>query len=249
MPFLVYRDARRRQRILAIAAGATELWVGRRGSADIRLDWDEEVSGLHAQIELVRDECTLVDDGLSRNGSFVNGERVRGRRHLRDQDMIRFGQRSFSTASGRGELASTVIAGESPRPRRSRPASGGCSRPLPAVQGRRRLRHPGDQPADRRGASPQRRRGQDPPAGAVREVRSRGAAAEPEAGRTGRAGAAERADLRARPLASGSTKGWLRPPPRAPGFRPWPPGSVSPPGRSLPGNANQASNNQGRHTR
>ena len=46
-----------------------------RGSADVRLEWDEEVSALHAQIEVVRDECTLVDDGLSRNGSFVNEER------------------------------------------------------------------------------------------------------------------------------------------------------------------------------
>ncbi len=52
-PFLVYRDGEGEQRIVPIAAGATELWVGRSGSADIRIDWDEEVSGLHAQIEVV----------------------------------------------------------------------------------------------------------------------------------------------------------------------------------------------------
>jgi DNA-binding CsgD family transcriptional regulator len=34
---------------------------------------------------------TLVDDGLSRNGSFVNGERLRGRRRLVDGDELRFG--------------------------------------------------------------------------------------------------------------------------------------------------------------
>ena len=90
-PFLVFRDGAGEQVILPIKANA-ELWVGRSGSADVRLEWDEEVSALHAQIEVVRDECTLVDDGLSRNGSFVNEERVHGRRHLRDGDSLRFGQ-------------------------------------------------------------------------------------------------------------------------------------------------------------
>jgi pSer/pThr/pTyr-binding forkhead associated (FHA) protein len=91
-PFLVFRDGGDEQRIVAFGAGASELWVGRGQSADVRLEWDEEVSGLHAQIELVGEECTLVDDGLSRNGSFVNEERVHGRRHLRDGDSLRFGR-------------------------------------------------------------------------------------------------------------------------------------------------------------
>lgn len=91
-PFLVYRDGADGQRIVTIGEGAEDLWVGRKEAADIRLDFDEEVSGLHAQLEFVRDEGTLVDDGLSRNGSYVNGERVRGRRVLRDGDVLRFGK-------------------------------------------------------------------------------------------------------------------------------------------------------------
>jgi pSer/pThr/pTyr-binding forkhead associated (FHA) protein len=91
-PFLVFRDGEDAQRIVAIEPGAAELWVGRGESADVRLGWDEEVSGLHAQIAVVRGECTLVDDGLSRNGSFVNEVRVHGRRRLRDGDAIRFGR-------------------------------------------------------------------------------------------------------------------------------------------------------------
>ena len=90
-PFLVFRDGEGEQRILPIEANA-ELWVGRGGSADVRLEWDEEVSALHAQFEVVRDECTLLDDGLSRNGSFVGLERVHGRRRLRDGEVLRFGQ-------------------------------------------------------------------------------------------------------------------------------------------------------------
>jgi hypothetical protein len=113
-PFLVYRDGGGEQEILAIEADA-ELWVGRGGSADVRLQWDEEVSALHAQIEVVRDECTLVDDGLSRNGSFVNEERVHGRRHLRDGDSLRFG-RTLVTYRRPGEDGpeATAIAGEVP---------------------------------------------------------------------------------------------------------------------------------------
>lgn len=69
-PFLVFRDGEGEQAIVVTDPGTTrELWVGRSESADVRLGWDEEVSTLHAQIEVVRDECTLVDDGLSRNGS------------------------------------------------------------------------------------------------------------------------------------------------------------------------------------
>jgi hypothetical protein len=113
-PFLVFRDGGGEQAILPIDADA-ELWVGRGGSADVRLEWDEEVSALHAQIEVVRDECTLVDDGLSRNGSFVNEERVHGRRHLRDGDSLRFG-RTLVVYRRPGEDApeATAIAGELP---------------------------------------------------------------------------------------------------------------------------------------
>ena len=113
-PFLVFRDGAGEQAILPLEADA-ELWVGRADSADVRLEWDEEVSALHAQVEVVRGECTLVDDGLSRNGSFVHEERVHGRRHLRDGDSLRFG-RTLVVYRRPGEDApeETVIAGEVP---------------------------------------------------------------------------------------------------------------------------------------
>jgi len=114
-PFFVFRDGGDGQRIVAIEPGVVELWVGRSPSADMRLDWDEEVSALHAQIEVVRDECTLVDDGLSRNGSFVNGERVHGRRHLREGDAIRFGRTEVAyRRPGEGGAEATAIASEAP---------------------------------------------------------------------------------------------------------------------------------------
>src|SRR3954470_10703679 len=114
-PFLVFRDGEGRQQIVTVEAGAAELWVGRGDSADVRLGWDEEVSALHAQIEVVRDECTLLDDGLSRNGSFVGEQRVDGRRRLRDGDTLRFGRTTvLFRRPGEGAPEATVAASQVP---------------------------------------------------------------------------------------------------------------------------------------
>lgn len=112
-PFLVYRDAEGDQQILVVEEGATSLWVGRSSSADIELDFDDQVSKLHAQLEVVGDECTLLDDGLSTNGSFVNEERVSGRQLLRDGDVLRFGRSSIVYRQPiAGGQDSTVAAGD-----------------------------------------------------------------------------------------------------------------------------------------
>ena len=114
-PFLVFRDGADEQQIVTVAEGATELWVGRGGSADVRLGWDEEVSALHAQIAVIRDECTLVDDGLSRNGSYVNEQRVHGRHLLRDGDALRFGRTTVVyRRPGDSAPEATAIATEAP---------------------------------------------------------------------------------------------------------------------------------------
>jgi pSer/pThr/pTyr-binding forkhead associated (FHA) protein len=112
-PFVVFRDASGEQAIVALAAESSALWIGRSPSADVNLEWDPEVSSLHAQVEVVRDECTLVDEGLSRNGSFVNGERVSGRRLLRDGDTIRVGQTLVLFRNPAGATAeSTALSGD-----------------------------------------------------------------------------------------------------------------------------------------
>ncbi len=115
LPFLVFRDGEGEQRIVTIAAGASELWVGRGEAAGLRLDWDAEVSALHAQIEVVAGECTLLDDGLSRNGSFVGSERVHGRRRLRNGEVLRFGQTTvLFRRPGEAAPEATAIAAETP---------------------------------------------------------------------------------------------------------------------------------------
>ena len=111
-PFLVYRDAEDEQQLLVIGEDVDSLWVGRSESADLKLPWDEEVSSVHAQLEMVGLECTLVDDGLSRNGSFVNGERVSGRRRLRDGDTMRFGKSGVIYRAPSSSGTETVMSGD-----------------------------------------------------------------------------------------------------------------------------------------
>ena len=88
LPFLHYFDGAGRQILHELVEQIT---VGRGADSDVSLGWDREVSRLHAQVERVGAHWVLVDDGLSRNGSFVNGERVVGRRALRDGDRLVFG--------------------------------------------------------------------------------------------------------------------------------------------------------------
>jgi pSer/pThr/pTyr-binding forkhead associated (FHA) protein len=91
-PFLVYRDDVGAQRIVALGDDRSQLTIGSGSQSDIRLEWDDQVSALHAELRRVAGEWLLVDDGLSRNGTHLNGERVSGRRRLRDSDELRVGQ-------------------------------------------------------------------------------------------------------------------------------------------------------------
>jgi pSer/pThr/pTyr-binding forkhead associated (FHA) protein/DNA-binding CsgD family transcriptional regulator len=90
-PFLVYRDERGAQRIVDLQDSTERMSIGRSPRAVIPLTWDADASGVHAELQRVVDVWTVVDDGLSRNGTFVNGERIQGRRRLADGDVLRCG--------------------------------------------------------------------------------------------------------------------------------------------------------------
>jgi pSer/pThr/pTyr-binding forkhead associated (FHA) protein len=89
-PFLVYRDGDGAQRLVPLPEVA-ELSVGRDAGCGVCIDWDLRVSGLHAELRRAGRTWLIVDDGLSRNGTFVNEERVVGRRRLSDLDEVRVG--------------------------------------------------------------------------------------------------------------------------------------------------------------
>jgi pSer/pThr/pTyr-binding forkhead associated (FHA) protein len=92
LPFLVLRSPDGRQHVQVLPTGPATLSVGRRAEADVALAWDAEVSRLHALLERVGDDWILVDDGLSRNGSFLDGTKVIGRRRLSDGGRLVFGE-------------------------------------------------------------------------------------------------------------------------------------------------------------
>jgi len=92
VPFLVLRHADGKLVVVRLSASATPMTVGRDPGLDLSLPWDTELSALHAELELVGGQWILVDDGLSRNGTYVNGERLGGRKRLRDGDRLRMGQ-------------------------------------------------------------------------------------------------------------------------------------------------------------
>jgi len=91
-PFLLYRDGDGTQRILPLDPADAPVSIGRAPETALCLPWDTEVSRLHAELEVLGGQWMIVDDGLSRNGSYVNAERLQGRRRLRDGDALRFGE-------------------------------------------------------------------------------------------------------------------------------------------------------------
>jgi hypothetical protein len=90
-PFLVMRDETGAQLLVTLPADATTVVVGRSADSDVPIPWDDRVSRTHAQLVRVGTRWYVEDDGLSRNGTWVNEERVTGRRLLRDGDVLRAG--------------------------------------------------------------------------------------------------------------------------------------------------------------
>jgi pSer/pThr/pTyr-binding forkhead associated (FHA) protein len=111
-PFLLYRDGDGRQLIAELDPAAAPLAIGRRPENHIALAWDVEVSRIHAQLEPVGRDWAVIDDGLSRNGTYVNGERIAGRRRLRDGDRLCFGETPvLFRAPASEESLSTAVVG------------------------------------------------------------------------------------------------------------------------------------------
>lgn len=88
---LSYSDGEGRQHKVDLTPESPRVTVGRSPHSGVALPADEEVSRLHAVVECVGTHWTILDDGLSRNGTFVNGERISGRHRLRAGDSIRIG--------------------------------------------------------------------------------------------------------------------------------------------------------------
>jgi pSer/pThr/pTyr-binding forkhead associated (FHA) protein len=110
-PFLLLRDDRGEQRIVILGPDRDRLSLGRGDENHIAVQWDARVSRLHAELERLGGEWTIADDGLSRNGTFVNGARLGGRHRLRDGDAVRVGETTLLYRDPNEPVGATALGG------------------------------------------------------------------------------------------------------------------------------------------
>jgi hypothetical protein len=108
-PMLVYVDPTGEPQSVPLA-GRALVTLGRRPEADVCLPWDAEISRLHAEVMQRAGEWIIADDGLSQNGTYVNGLALQGRQRLRDGDLITVGRTSLSFCDPRDPAADITLA-------------------------------------------------------------------------------------------------------------------------------------------
>jgi len=90
-PYLSHWDAHAEQRRWVLPADGRVVTIGRSAATDVCIGWDAKASRVHATMQRIGGQWTVEDDGLSRNGTFVNGTRLTSRVRLRDRDKIILG--------------------------------------------------------------------------------------------------------------------------------------------------------------
>jgi pSer/pThr/pTyr-binding forkhead associated (FHA) protein len=145
-PFLLFRDGDGMQHIVELPSEHDRIAIGRSADCPVCLAWDPDVSRLHAELERIGSHWLVVDEGVSRNGTYVSGARILGRRRLADGDVIRLGDTAIvfrqpdmnpgatTRQSDQSEVAARVTAAQ----RRvlvslCRPFKGGVSDAVPAT--------------------------------------------------------------------------------------------------------------------
>jgi class 3 adenylate cyclase len=113
LPALVYEDQSGAQRVFVLQ-GVRAVTIGRGADADVRLAWDPSVSLLHAEAIRVGTHWLIADDGVSRNGTFINGGRLAGRRRLRHGDAIRIGRTTLAFRDVRARRSDATTISDPP---------------------------------------------------------------------------------------------------------------------------------------
>lgn len=113
--YLRYADPQGCVHEVPLPAELQSLSIGRSPSADISLGWDEAVSRVHSTLQRIAGSWTIADDGLSRNGTYINGDRLRGRHRLTDGDRVRVGGTLLNYRDPQaGPGSATKAVGEAP---------------------------------------------------------------------------------------------------------------------------------------
>lgn len=107
--FLAFKGADGALPLLDLPTDSSVVVIGRDESASLCVPWDERVSRSHAEVRTLGEEWTIVDDGMSRNGTFINAERLTGRKRLRDRDRIRVGRTLIAFRDPAQKVTETVL--------------------------------------------------------------------------------------------------------------------------------------------
>ena len=95
------------------------LTIGRADHNDVIVDDDPSVSRTHLELIRLGDGWMAEDDGLSRNGTLIDGEPLTGRRRLRDGCRVTLGETVFEYRSpvvSPGAAATVTAAGRAAAP-------------------------------------------------------------------------------------------------------------------------------------
>jgi predicted component of type VI protein secretion system len=117
--FLHFRDGTAHEQVFPLEPASAPASVGRAAPADVLLDWDDQVSRRHARFEHVAGGWALVDDGPSRNGTFINEQRLDGSRRLSDGDVVRFGNTEVTFRLPEAHAPAAPEASRAPDPSRA----------------------------------------------------------------------------------------------------------------------------------
>lgn len=114
VPFLLHRPAP--GPLTVVPLERDRLSIGRHSSCEVCLADDREISRSHAVVERIGHAWFLIDDGVSRNGTVVNGVRISGRHALNDGDVLRVGVTllvfRLPQTNGDASLSQTAMAVE-----------------------------------------------------------------------------------------------------------------------------------------
>jgi hypothetical protein len=115
VPFMLFRDGERVLHLVELEG--EQMAIGRAPGSELEIAWDLRVSGVHTHLEQHGRQWVIEDDGLSRNGTFVNGERLRGQRTLRDGDLVQVGDTVIAFRDPvPGEVVATIAVPTVPAP-------------------------------------------------------------------------------------------------------------------------------------
>ena len=170
--------------------GGSRYSIGKHGDADLSIATDAAVSGMHVLLERAGAVWCVRDLG-SRNGTFVNGERLFGERVLRDGDEIIVGRTRLVFRDEASGDASTTEALRS-APGVDAAGAGRAGGVVPTVVVGQRVHAAGVGARDRRGVGGERGGGEAAFGPAVREVRRGRRRRRATAGAVGERGVAAR---------------------------------------------------------